>query len=62
MIGGVTAMWLVTPSGAVIATMLAVVVFRTGRRSMPIRTAAARRIVAKDNLGTMPALIAAARC
>ena len=60
MIGGVTAMWLVTPIGAVIATMLAVVVFSYRQTIHAYPNGGGAYIVAKDNLGTMPALIAAA--
>ena len=60
MIGGVTAMWLVTPIGAVIATMLAVVVFSYRQTIHAYPSGGGAYIVAKDNLGTMPALIAAA--
>ena len=60
MIGGVSALWLVTPIGAVIATMLAVVVFSYRQTIHAYPNGGGAYIVAKDNLGTMPALIAAA--
>jgi amino acid transporter len=59
-IGGVAALWLVTPIGAVIATMLAVVVFSYRQTIHAYPNGGGAYIVAKENLGTLPALIAAA--
>ena len=59
-IGGVSALWLVTPIGAVIATMLAVVAFSYRQTIHAYPNGGGAYIVAKENLGTMPALIAAA--
>jgi amino acid transporter len=58
-IGGVSALWLVTPIGAVIATMLAVVAFSYRQTIHAYPNGGGAYIVAKENLGTMPALIAA---
>ena len=60
MIGGVSALWLVTPIGAVIATMLAVVAFSYRQTIHAYPNGGGAYIVAKENLGTLPALIAAA--
>jgi amino acid transporter len=57
---GATALWLVTPIGAVIATMLAVVVFSYRQTIHAYPNGGGAYIVAKENLGTLPALIAAA--
>jgi amino acid transporter len=59
-IGGAAALWLVTPIGAVIATMLAVVAFSYRQTIHAYPNGGGAYIVAKENLGTMPALIAAA--
>ena len=58
-IAGVSALWLVTPIGAVIATMLAVVAFSYRQTIHAYPNGGGAYIVAKENLGTMPALIAA---
>jgi amino acid transporter len=60
MIGGVSALWMVTPIGAIIATMLAVVAFSYRQTIHAYPNGGGAYIVAKENLGTMPALIAAA--
>jgi amino acid transporter len=59
-VGGVAALSLVTPIGAVIATMLAIVVFSYRQTIHAYPSGGGAYIVAKDNLGEMPALIAAA--
>jgi amino acid transporter len=59
-IGGVAAMGLVTPIGAVIATMLAVVVFSYRQTISAYPSGGGAYIVAKDNLGRLPSLVAAA--
>jgi amino acid transporter len=59
-IGGISALWLVTPIGSVIATMLAVVAFSYRQTIHAYPNGGGAYIVAKENLGTMPALIAAA--
>ena len=58
--GGVAALSLVTPIGAVIATMLAIVVFSYRQTIHAYPGGGGAYIVAKDNLGRMPSLIAAA--
>src|SRR4051812_7610845 len=60
MIAGAASMWLVTPIGAVIATMLAVVAFSYRQTIHAYPSGGGAYIVAKDNLGEIPALIAAA--
>ena len=60
MVGGIAALSLVTPIGAVIATMLAIVVFSYQQTIHAYPTGGGAYIVAKENLGRMPALIAAA--
>jgi amino acid transporter len=59
-IGGVAALGLVTPIGAVIATMLAIVVFSYRQTIHAYPSGGGAYIVAKDNLGQLPGLIAAA--
>jgi len=59
-IGGVAALSLVTPIGAVIATMLAIVVFSYRQTIHAYPSGGGAYIVAKENLGRMPSLIAAA--
>ena len=59
-IGGVAALSLVTPIGAVIATMLAVVVFSYRQTIHAYPGGGGAYIVAKENLGRLPSLIAAA--
>jgi amino acid transporter len=59
-LGGVAALSLVTPIGAVIATMLAIVVFSYRQTVHAYPSGGGAYIVAKENLGSMPALIAAA--
>ncbi len=58
--GGVAALALVTPIGAVIALMLAVVVFSYRQTIEAYPNGGGAYIVAKENLGRMPSLIAAA--
>lgn len=60
MIGGVAALSLVTPIGAIIAITLAVVAFSYRQTIHAYPSGGGAYIVAKDNLGTMPSLIAAA--
>ena len=59
-VGGVAALSLVTPIGAVIATMLAIVVFSYRQTIHAYPSGGGAYIVAKENLGTLPSLIAAA--
>src|SRR5689334_18785733 len=59
-VGGVAALSLVTPIGAVIATMLAIVVFSYRQTIHAYPSGGGAYIVAKDNLGRLPSLIAAA--
>jgi amino acid transporter len=59
-IGGVTALTLVTPIGAVIAAMLAIVVFSYRQTIHAYPNGGGAYIVAKENLGRSPSLIAAA--
>src|SRR4030095_4118722 len=58
-IGGVAALSLVTPIGALIATVLAVVVFSYRQTIYAYPNGGGAYIVAKENLGRMPSLIAA---
>jgi amino acid transporter len=58
-IGGVAALGLVTPIGAVIATMLAIVVFSYRQTIHAYPNGGGAYIVAKENLGRTPSLIAA---
>jgi amino acid transporter len=58
-VGGVAALGLVTPIGAVIATMLAIVVFSYRQTIHAYPSGGGAYIVAKENLGRLPALIAA---
>jgi amino acid transporter len=58
-IGGVAALGLVTPIGAVIATMLAIVVFSYRQTIYAYPNGGGAYIVAKENLGRLPSLIAA---
>ena len=58
--GGVAALSLVTPIGAVIAAMLAIVVFSYRQTIYAYPNGGGAYIVAKDNLGTLPSLVAAA--
>jgi amino acid transporter len=60
MAGGVAALGLVTPIGAVIATMLAVVVFSYQQTIHAYASGGGAYIVSKENLGRAPSLIAAA--
>jgi amino acid transporter len=60
LIGGIAALGLVTPIGFVIATMLAVVAFSYRQTIHAYPSGGGAYIVAKDNLGQMPSLIAAA--
>jgi len=59
-IGGVAALSLVTPIGAVIATVMVVVVFSYRQTIHAYPSGGGAYIVAKDNLGRTPSLIAAA--
>jgi amino acid transporter len=59
-LGGVAALGLVTPIGAVIAAMLAIVVFSYRQTIHAYPGGGGAYIVAKDNLGRLPSLIAAA--
>jgi amino acid transporter len=59
-IGGVAALSFVTPIGAVIATMLAVVAFSYRQTIHAYPSGGGAYVVAKDNLGRLPSLIAAA--
>ena len=59
-VGGVAALSLVTPIGAVIATMLAIVVFSYRQTVHAYPSGGGAYIVAKENLGTVPSLVAAA--
>jgi amino acid transporter len=59
-IGGVAALWLVTPIGAVIATMLAIIVFSYRQTIHAYPNGGGAYIVAKENLGRAPSLVAAA--
>ena len=58
-LGGVAALGLVTPIGAVIATMLAIVVFSYRQTIYAYPSGGGAYIVAKDNLGRLPSLVAA---
>jgi len=58
-VGGVAALSLVTPIGAVIAAMLAIVVFSYRQTIYAYPNGGGAYIVAKDNLGRLPSLIAA---
>ena len=58
-IGGVAALSLVTPIGAVIAAMLAIIVFSYRQTIYAYPNGGGAYIVAKDNLGRLPSLIAA---
>ena len=60
MAGGLAALSLVTPIGAVIATMLAIVVFSYQQTIHAYPSGGGAYIVAKENLGRLPSLIAAA--
>ena len=60
MIGGVAALSLVTPIGAVIATVMVVVVFSYRQTIHAYPSGGGAYIVSKDNLGRAPSLIAAA--
>ena len=60
LIGGIAALGLVTPIGFVIAAMLAVVAFSYRQTIHAYPSGGGAYIVAKDNLGQLPGLIAAA--
>jgi amino acid transporter len=60
LVGGVAALGLVTPIGAVIAVTLAIVVFSYRQTIHAYPSGGGAYIVAKDNLGTRPSLVAAA--
>ena len=53
-VGGVAALSLVTPIGAVIATMLAIVVFSYRQTIHAYPSGGGAYIVAKENLGRLP--------
>jgi amino acid transporter len=59
-IGGLAALSLVTPIGAVIATVMVVVVFSYRQTIHAYPSGGGAYIVAKDNLGRAPSLVAAA--
>ena len=59
-LGGVAALGLVTPIGAVIAALLAIVVFSYRQTIHAYPGGGGAYIVAKDNLGRLPSLVAAA--
>jgi amino acid transporter len=58
-IGGVAALSMVTPIGAVIAAMLAIVVFSYRQTIYAYPNGGGAYIVAKENLGRLPSLVAA---
>jgi len=58
-VGGVAALSLVTPIGAVIAAMLAIIVFSYRQTIYAYPNGGGAYIVAKENLGRLPSLIAA---
>src|SRR5215216_5373954 len=58
-VGGVAALGLVTPIGAVIATMLAIVAFSYRQTIHAYPSGGGAYIVAKENLGRLPSLVAA---
>src|SRR5512134_2227383 len=60
LVGGVAGLWLVTPIGAVIATTLAIVVFSYRQTIHAYPSGGGAYIVAKENLGRLPSLVAAA--
>jgi len=60
MIGGIAAMNLVTPIGALIAAVMIVVVFSYRQTIHAYPSGGGAYIVAKDNLGRTPSLVAAA--
>jgi len=59
-IGGLVSMSLVTPIGAIIATVMIVVVFSYRQTIHAYPSGGGAYIVAKDNLGRLPSLVAAA--
>jgi amino acid transporter len=59
LVGGLAAMSLVTPIGVVIAVTLAVVVFSYRQTIYAYPSGGGAYIVAKENLGTLPSLVAA---
>jgi len=58
--GGIAALSLVTPIGAVIATLLAIVAFSYRQTIHAYPNGGGAYLVAKDNLGRLPSLVAAA--
>jgi len=60
LIGGLAALGLVTPIGVIIAITLAIVAFSYRQTIYAYPSGGGAYIVAKDNLGTLPSLIAAA--
>jgi amino acid transporter len=59
LIGGVASLWYVTPIGAVIAATLAVVAFSYRQTIFAYPSGGGAYIVAKENLGRLPSLVAA---
>src|SRR5436190_16214967 len=59
LVGGLAAMSLVTPIGVVIAVTLAIVVFSYRQTIFAYPSGGGAYIVAKENLGTVPSLVAA---
>jgi len=59
LVGGAAALWLVTPIGAVIAGTLAVVAFSYRQTIYAYPSGGGAYIVAKENLGRIPSLVAA---
>ncbi len=60
LIGGVAGLWLVTPIGAIIAGTLAIVAFSYRQTIHAYPNGGGAYIVAKENLGRIPSLVAAA--
>ena len=60
LVGGVAALSLVTPIGIIIAVTLAIVVFSYRQTIYAYPSGGGAYIVAKENLGTIPSLVAAA--
>jgi amino acid transporter len=60
LVGGIAGLWFVTPIGAVIAATLAVVAFSYRQTIHAYPSGGGAYIVAKENLGRTPSLIAAA--
>ena len=60
LVGGVAGLWLVTPIGAVIAGTMAIVAFSYRQTIHAYPNGGGAYIVAKENLGRIPSLVAAA--